>query len=442
MKGKRLIALFSILILTSCTAVDRRQIPPIDLKGMEMEAFPYKFSVDRIKKYTEDISKEDLFRVPGSIEDKRVLDYVGDFFKNNSIECKEIPFVIDKALIDEKSLVSVKPANEVFKSKGIMGAPSTEEAGIEASGIDGNLDGDLTGKIPILEVENSTDIYSKMEELKKKGAVGALVYSKGSSNGIGSISASKDFKIPARAISEKDALMLKKVVKNNDGVKIYIKSSTKTEKIESKVLLAKIEAKDEDKENLSSNMLEDSKRGIKKGNILLTSYTDSPSDPGASSAAAALASLMELAQLLKNEPLKDDIYIAIISGGEIEGGGTRALINSLSKEEIENNLLTLNLDSFGRSSTICFTTDRDDLKKELEDISKKVLKTKTNFKNYLGEYGKELENAGLKSVNFSVIEDPLKNTISDKAWTIDYSRLSKNFMDLIKIIDYLSIGKL
>lgn len=422
-------AVVAMSILVGCTAVERREIPPIDLKSIEMEKFPYKFSINNIKESVSFIAKEDKFRVQGSDFEKEVRKYVFDSFKNTGLEVTETPFTVEKALVDEIGVVTARPSNELFISKAVLNSPSTSNDGIKGSiaAIEDNKiidENKVKGKIILFSINKNEDITMIVNEAAGKGALGALVYTKGSELNIGNPKSNDILKIPVRAITEKDGNIFSNTSKSFDGFSVDIISKSETRKIDTSNIVAVLKG-----ENTQGK------------NIILTSFTDSPTDPGAASAATSISFMMEMAKVLSTKKLNVDVYFVVLSGAELTNGGTENYLNTLTEDMVKNNLLTLNLDSIGRDLRPCFVVKDEASKKEMENLMAQIEVNNAVYKNYKDEYGILLGNKGLKSVGFSAEEDIIKNTISDKPWTVDYNKVRELGIVLFKIIDKLGISR-
>lgn len=427
MKKNRIISAAAAAVLifgaSGCTERVSRPIPPLDLRSSRMEAYAYKFDMERIKKDVREIAREDVFRVQGSEEEKRVRDYITGEFKNAGLEVRTYPFTAENALIEEEGRVTAVNNGETFPSKGVDFSPGIAETEAELSDATDFTEEDfktkdLKGTIVLLPLKQGEDIVPKAALLKERGAVAIISYIIGSGTQPGQATSSGPTALPVRTISEKNALLFSSTRSRNENFRIKIASKTINTDISTENIIAEIKSENPEAQN-----------------IIFTAYTDSPGDPGAASDAAGIALLLEAARILKDKKMDVNIIFAVVSAAEIRGTGEKELIKELGNDVISKNIAVFALDSIGRSIDIKIITKDDEASAFFEDMFKKAGKDKYVTGRYFDEFGRILSEGGLKTATLVSEEDTMKNKSADKAWTLDYPRVSDTMQRIFDLTD-------
>ncbi|AXI01215.1 M20/M25/M40 family metallo-hydrolase [Sporosarcina sp. PTS2304] len=262
-------------------------------------------------------------RVTGTQAEQQTLDYIKETLQDYGYEVARQEFDLPAVKASEFTVGGSSIASAVARN-----SVTTEEAGVTAElffaefGEKTDFTAEASGKIALIARGGGVTFQDKVNHAQEAGAVGVIIYDNAEKEEPLSYSATSE--IPAIGITKAQGESLKESLG------------------EAKIIINVVE------QRTSSNII--AKKYPENSNmdneiVYITAHVDSvPGAPGANDNATGTAAALEMARVLKDQPLDKELRIVFVGAEEIGLVGSRYYANSLSEEERTRSIANFNMD--------------------------------------------------------------------------------------------------
>ena len=271
---------------------------------------------------------------------------------------------------------------------------------------------DLKGKIALIQI-GFADLNTTIHLYEESGCIAILAYSPSFSE-VARGSLREMSKIPVISIGREDGQALSEIIANSEElVKIRITNQEITSS-----------------EN-TRNLIVQSNENIKK-NIIITANYDSIADDSTNNNASSVASLLKISQHLTKElPENVNVKMVFLSGSADSTDGINNFLNKLSKQEKENNIAVINLDSIGIGDKFLYSNPKKNSKisNYLDNLAKSMgYKAEEKLIEKNNKVAKTFNENDFNIINISLDGDERKRNNED-----NFEKIKEE--NLFKVID-------
>lgn len=343
------------------------------------------------------ISGKDSLRVPGTISELRVANFIRNTLESYGYEVSSSKFYTEFTMKTKLSLLSEDGKkyydsylNQNSADKFLSGSYELMDLG--PAQLEEGIEYDFMDKIILLQIGYS-DINDLVKIFEEGGAAGVIGYSP-TADEIIKGSLKEKTKIPVISISREDGEELsQKIAVSEKAVKIEL-----TDK-EIKV------------SGNTRNLMVESDPSNKK-NIILVSHYDSVTEDSSNSNATGVASLLKIAQQLSTQGVNDTNIIMVFMSGSYSSEGVDNFINRLPEEKKKNNLAVINIDSIGVGDSLEIMAEKNSVSDYMKSLGKS-LGFKSSSKEISDNIGIGFSKAGFKTYTVSLNGSERQKNASD-----------------------------
>lgn len=295
-------------------------------------------------------------RVTGTGAEKQTLDFVEQTLKGYGYEVTRQEFDLPEVkasefTVGEQSIASAVTRNSVTTDgvgvrAGLFFAKFGEEADFTAG---------ADGKIALVARGGGVTFQNKVDHAQNAGAVGVIIYDNVEKEEPLSYSATST--IPAIGITQAQGELLKESTDNANIVISVVDQQTSANIIATKY---------PENGSTASEI------------VYISAHVDSvPGAPGANDNATGTAAALEMARVLKDQPLDKELRIAFVGAEEIGLVGSRYYANLLSEEEKARSIANFNMDMVAtawENATAIYTNTVDGEANLVTESASKVAK--------------------------------------------------------------------
>ncbi|PIC85439.1 aminopeptidase [Sporosarcina sp. P20a] len=287
-----------------------------------------------------------------------------DAFKMISDRLNEYGYKVDRQEFDlpEKKESVFTLGESLIASAVANNSVATDANGVTAPlyfaefGEESDFKPEAVGKIALIARGGGVTFQDKVNRAQNAGAVGVIIYDNAEKETPLSYSATST--IPAIGITKAQGEALKENSTDNVNIKVNVLGKETSENI----IATKYPA-----------------NGSKNSEIVyISAHVDSvPGAPGANDNAAGTAAALELARVLKDQPLDKELRIAFVGAEEIGLVGARVYAQSLSAEDVSRSIANFNMDMVATAwepATAIYTNTVDGKPNLVTESANKVAK--------------------------------------------------------------------
>lgn len=344
----------------------------------EQQQYLSRIDGSRAFDYIRELSDNIGPRIAGTNEEYQAAKYIKKQFDNlgYNTEIQEFKYASGKGTSSLKYEDKVMESSAFTNSKATDGVINGEVVNCGLGSKDDFSKVDVKGKIAIVERGTYTFV-EKVENAANSGAVALIMYNNTSGISTGQVG---DVSVPAVGIEKTAGLSIVEKLKAGEKVTISLEVG-KPETTTSWNVVAKQAARGNDRANTDDI-------------VYVSAHYDSvPKAPGANDNASGVASMIEIANAIKD--LDTDKEIRFIACGSEEVGlkGSAAYVKSLTKDELERSIGNFNLDMVATNYEPCselavYTNQGKDniVTDAVKEAGERLKDNTTDFTSYDGNH--------------------------------------------------------